>query len=497
MTQCHRCAWMLIPLAPALAVVGMDAHADPPPGQLTLEPYTFSSRGGETTEAELGTLVVPYDRSRGDSETIALKFVRFRATTDDPGPPLVYLAGGPGGSGIGAARGRRFELFMKLRELGDVIAWDQRGAGLSEPRVRIEATVDTPYEGAVSRQWLKQQYARAAREAQAQFERDGFDPAPLNTNFSADDLEDLRVALGVEKLRLWSISYGTHLALATVKRHPDSIDSLVLAGVEGLDSTYKLPSQADAPIEALSREIANHPVYGELIPDFTQLLREVLERAEREPYAVEVEDPETGEVVTSLLGRLDLEFVTWGALFRRKAMTDLPAAFLALKMGRTDVLRGAVDDTRGRGDHANAMSLAMDCASGVSPKRLARIQREIPDSLFGRSMNFRYLAVCPELGVPDLGESFRLPVRSNIPVLCISGEMDVRTPPANAEAVLEGFPNGHHVIISRAGHDDDLWVSSPKIAECIIAFFKGQPVPYQRIELPPIAFMVPPALIDE
>ncbi len=497
MTQCHRFASTLIPLAPALVVVAMDAHASPPPSRLTLEPYTFSSRGGETIEAVLGTLIVPYDRSRGDSETIALKFVRFPATTDDPGPPLVYLAGGPGGSGIGAARGRRFELFMKLRELGDVIAWDQRGTGLSEPRVRIEATVDAPYEGAVSRQWLKEQYARAGREAKAQFERDGFDPAPFNTNFSADDLEDLRVALGVEKLRLWSISYGTHLALATLKRHPNSIDSMVLAGVEGLDSTYKLPSQVDAPLESLSREIAEHPVYGKLIPDFTLLLREVFERAEREAYAVEVEDPQTGQMVTALLGRRDLEWVTWGALFRRKAMTDLPAAFLALKRGRTEVLKGAVDDTRGRGDNANVMPFAMDCASGVSPERLARIQREIPDSLFGRSMNFLSLNVCPELGIPDLGESFRAPVQSDIPVLCISGEMDVRTPPANAEAVLRGFPNGHHVIISRAGHDDDLWISSPKIAECIIAFFRGRPVPYQRIELPPIEFGVPPWLIDE
>ena len=501
MTRCHRCAWTLIVLAltfAAMDVLRGNAHADPPPdGQLTIEPYAFSSRGGVITEAEIGTLVVPYDRSNAESATIALKFVRFAATTDDPGPPLVYLAGGPGGSGIGSARGRRYELFMKLRALGDVIAWDQRGTGMSEPRYRIEATVDAPYEGAVSREWLEQQYARAIRQARAQFERDDFDPAPLNTNASADDLEDLRIALGVEKLRLWSISYGTHLALATVKRHPDAIDSMVLAGVEGLDSTYKLPSQTDAPIQAFSREVAEHPVYGELIPDFSLLLREVFERAEREPYAIEVEDPETGQLVTSLFGRLDLEWVTWGALFRRRAMTDLPAAFLALQKGNTEVLKGAVDDTRGRGDNANAMSFAMDCASGVSPERLARIRRETPDSLFGRSMNFKYLNVCPELGIPDLGESYRAPVQSDMPVLCISGEMDVRTPPANAEAVLEGFANGQHLIISRAGHDDDLWISSPKIAECIIAFFQGRPIPQKRIELPPIEFMVPPGLLTD
>ena len=132
--------------------------------EVTYRPYTFTARGG-TVEAEVGTLRVPYDRASAKSDTIDLKFVRFRATTDAPGAPLVYLAGGPGGSGIGSARGRRFELFMKLRELGDVIAWDQRGTGSSEPEVRLEVSIDSPYQGELSGQWLLKQYFRAGREA--------------------------------------------------------------------------------------------------------------------------------------------------------------------------------------------------------------------------------------------------------------------------------------------------------------------------------------------
>jgi pimeloyl-ACP methyl ester carboxylesterase len=58
---------------------------------------------------------------------IELAFVRFKSTAKNPGPPIVYLAGGSGGSGIGAARGSRFPLFMALREIADVIAFDQSG----------------------------------------------------------------------------------------------------------------------------------------------------------------------------------------------------------------------------------------------------------------------------------------------------------------------------------------------------------------------------------
>jgi carboxypeptidase C (cathepsin A) len=59
----------------------------------------------EKVDAEFGTLFVPEKRSDPESNLIELAFVRFKSTAKNPGPPIVYLTGGPGGSGIGAARG--------------------------------------------------------------------------------------------------------------------------------------------------------------------------------------------------------------------------------------------------------------------------------------------------------------------------------------------------------------------------------------------------------
>ena len=82
--------------------------------------------------AEFGRLIVPEKRSNPQSNSIELAFVRLRSTAHDPGPPLVFLQGGPGTSGID---GLRWNLtwFMALREVGDVITLDQRGTGLSHP----------------------------------------------------------------------------------------------------------------------------------------------------------------------------------------------------------------------------------------------------------------------------------------------------------------------------------------------------------------------------
>lgn len=106
---------------------------------LSLEPYQFESRAGDIVDAERGEISVPENRANPQSRRISLELVRFPATTSSPGSPIVYLAGGPGGSGVDAARGPRFPLFMALREVGDVIALDQRGTGGSNEIPRCDA----------------------------------------------------------------------------------------------------------------------------------------------------------------------------------------------------------------------------------------------------------------------------------------------------------------------------------------------------------------------
>src|SRR5215204_2647097 len=126
-------------------------NAQPKPGTLKLKPYTFENDKGEKLESEFGTLLVPENRSDPQSNLIELAFVRFKSTAKNPGPPIVYLAGGPGGSGIGTARGSRFPLFMALREIADVIAFDQRATGFSKPNLTCLNRLALPLDVAPSR----------------------------------------------------------------------------------------------------------------------------------------------------------------------------------------------------------------------------------------------------------------------------------------------------------------------------------------------------------
>jgi len=123
----------IIPEAQALvfllSFLTIDVLAQQKVGDLKLTPRVFESASGQKVDVEFGELTVPENRQKADSRLIQLAFVRFKSTSKNPASPIVYLAGGPGGSGIAAARGTRFPLFMAMREVADVIAFDQRGVG--------------------------------------------------------------------------------------------------------------------------------------------------------------------------------------------------------------------------------------------------------------------------------------------------------------------------------------------------------------------------------
>src|SRR5687768_9681673 len=77
------------------------------PGDLTFEPYVFETHDGQKINAALGRLVVPESRQKPGAATIKLAFVRLPSTSQTPGPPILYLSGGPGLAGIEQAAGAR------------------------------------------------------------------------------------------------------------------------------------------------------------------------------------------------------------------------------------------------------------------------------------------------------------------------------------------------------------------------------------------------------
>jgi pimeloyl-ACP methyl ester carboxylesterase len=382
------------------------------------------------------------------------------------------------------ARSRRFVLFQELRDVADVVTFDQRGTGGAQPRLscgeRIRLPIDQPGD---PRAELAAAIERAQSCAQG-LRAAGHDLAAYNTVESAHDIEQLRIALGAEKITLWGTSYGTHLSLAYARLYPARVERLVLLGVEGPDHTLKLPSDQQKQLERLAAWIKQDEEVSRAIPDFVGLVREVLARVEREPVVVEVTPVGTTKKEKVAISKWDLQSLTADGIGRTRTARKLPAMYYAMSRGDFSGVALLVRNRRNE-PLGLPMSYLMDCASGATAQRLARIKREAAECLVGDTVNFPFPAIDAAWKSQDLGDEFRGPLHSDVPALLVSGSLDGRTPPANAEEILKGFPNGLHLIIEGAGHDEDLFSDSPEMRRRIVAFVAGQAISTEPIKVQP------------
>jgi pimeloyl-ACP methyl ester carboxylesterase len=435
--------------APAVS----EAQAQSPKaGDVAFEPYTLNTFDQQEHPAEMGRLWVCENRAHC-SRLIELAFVRLRSTAEKPAAPIVFLAGGPGVPGI--AMGRvpvYFQLFERLREVADVILLDQRGTGLSVPN--LECSLDAPLPPEVFARYDKgvEGMMSSVRTCAEHWRAQGVELRAYTTSASADDLSDLRRALGAERVSLLGFSYGGELALDAVRRDGDHIERVVFASMRGPDQTMKLPSTYDFHLKRLSRLIVADPTMGSLVPDFAGLLRQVLEKMDRQPLSITVNDRRAGQPVPLSVGPLGLQAV----------------------------LQGAVSDGR-------AIPVAMDCSSGWSAERESRVRREASQALLRDVMDFRLRTdICQLVGNPDLGAEFRSPVWSTVPALFLSGTLDAGAPPFQSEEVHWGFPNSVHIVVENAGHES---LPAAAVQSVVVDFFKGQDVSGRRVALPAPQFL--------
>jgi pimeloyl-ACP methyl ester carboxylesterase len=112
------------------------------------------------------------------------------------------------------------------------------------------------------------------------------DLAAYNTVESADDLEAIRAALGAERINLWGHSYGSHLALAYVRRHGEHVQRLIVGGVNGPGQRWRYPGDGQALLERVDSAVRAHPRLSPLVPDLVGTTRRVLARLDAEPARV-------------------------------------------------------------------------------------------------------------------------------------------------------------------------------------------------------------------
>lgn len=466
----------LAPLVILTVAVTGPVHASPAD-----ETFTFETASGERVEAVRGVFTVPENRAHPDGRQLKIHYVRFPATGTHPGAPIVYLSGGPGGSGIETAKHERFPLFMAMREFGDVIALDQRGAGASAEAPNCISDTVIPTDRRVSKTERNTLLRHAVEFCGTFWRTAGYDPAGYTTIENARDLDALRAHLGASKISLWGISYGTHLALAAMKEMGPRIDKVVLSSVEGLEQTVKLPSETDTYFDRLQAAIDKEPASKAAYPDIKALIRRVHGKLDAEQTLITVSTPAGPKPM--LLTTETMQMLASGMIADPKNASNLLMLYLALDNGLTQPVAAILGRfvTPGEPEEFTLMSLAMDIASGIDAKRLARVEAEAQTALLGDVVNYPMPQVTGALGL-DLGDGFRAAPQSAIPTLVLTGTLDGRTYPYEQAAAVKGLVNAQTVTIENAGHN--LFMVSPEVTEVILEFMRGKTLHAHSIVAP-------------
>lgn len=471
-----------------ICCAAVKTNAQQAAGELKTEKLDHANLAALGIEAELCRLGVPENRTKSDSRIISVAFIRLRSKTGDAGAPLVFLRGGPGQPATPILQSQdALSMFQPFLEQGDVILLDQRGTGQSKPNLTFKLTNQISTDLFASEANMKAHFLTGCRDAAKYFRGEGVDFAGYTTVQSAADINDIRVALEVEKLRLVGFSYGTHLALATMKQFGNHLDRVVVAGVEGLDHTLKLPQAMDtqfAKIAKLAAADSRMSAAGNLV----ELRDRVFQKLEQEPIKVSVKLPGKDGLVEMPVGKFALQFILRMDIGDASDIPVFPRLLYEIDRGETQLLAQFVQKRLPIFQSFNVMTLVMDSASGASTERRAAIEIQAKESAFGNVGNFPFYPEVIEIfEVPDLGQEFRSPLISDVPTLFLTGTLDWNSPPYQAELIRFGFNNAEHITVVNAGHEQIL--PQPEIFKAMIEFMAGQAVGDREVQAPPIRFV--------
>ncbi|MCA0457534.1 MAG: alpha/beta hydrolase [Chloroflexi bacterium] len=416
-------------------------------------------------QPECGYLVVPEDRTQADSPTIKIATAIFRSENPDKSPyPLVYLEGGPGGSVleyISLTFTDRFGEFIKDR---DVIVFDQRGVGRSQPALDCEevnaAILDTLDQVMTTDEVLK--LSNDAIIACANRLRDdGVNLSAYNSVENAADINDMRIALGYDQLDLYGISYGTRLALTVMRDFPEALHSVIIDSINPPQTSYsQVPANYERALAMLFSDCAADTDCNTTYPDLEQVFYDTIVQLNENPVTFEVLDPTTQREREVKLDGDGFAGYIFEALYATEILPELPKNIYDIHNGDTRFLSLW---TLLKLSQLDAISTGMNYAVQCTEEMPFDTAEDVTAALeatnpllqgFARrgGIDLSQADVCKVWNDTAPNPIENEIVKSDVPTLVVSGDYDPITPPANGEETAANLSNAYFFEFPGTGH---------------------------------------------
>lgn len=397
-----------------------------------------------------GGLDVFENREAGTGRIIRLRVAVLPAHEGAPRTdPVFIIVGGPGQSAVDNAAGYA-ALLAPLRTDRTLVFVDQRGTGASNP---LPCDLYSAQPSGLLGDFMPLHAVRACRNALERIANLRYYSSAL----AADDLDDVRRALGYEQINIEAASYGTRVALLYLRRYSAHVRSAVLRSVSPpwVKQPLHFAEDAQAAFDSLATACNAEPTCRSAFPRFREETYSALARLQAHNVMVEVPATNTSTPAR----RISLSRGAFAEKIRLMLYAPEVSSYLPLlvHLASSGDFRPFVELAEEMGQQiakqaSNGMYLSVTCAEDVAQITSAEAANTWPGTFLGDYRVRQQRAACALWPKGRLSADFFAPILSSAPVLLISSMLDPITPPRWADEVARGLPNSRQILVPNAGH---------------------------------------------
>jgi pimeloyl-ACP methyl ester carboxylesterase len=334
-------------------------------------------------------------------------------------------------------------LMFPIHEQRDIVLVDQRGTGKSNPLRCLDPEDETLND------LTDEEVLEKLKSCPAQLDAD---PRFYTTEIAMTDLDEVRAALGYETINLYGGSYGTRAALTYLRMFPEHVRTVTLDAVVEPDFVMFMEAAEDgqAALENFFARCETDEACNTTFPNLRSELEGLLSRLDGSAVDITIPHPLTNKPLELSVTRNLITNMIFNTLYVPDLVATLPLSIHTAYVDENYVplISAAFLVNAGLYD---GMFYAVACTEDAPLISATEAVQRSEGSVFGdRTVDF--VEVCAEWQKGEVSPEFREPVRSDVPVLILSGEADPITPPRHAEEVAENLNNEIHLVFSGMGH---------------------------------------------
>ena len=319
----------------------------------------------------------------------------------------------------------------------------------------------------------------AVSRCRAALERDA-DLTRYTTDIAIEDVDDIRARLGTDQVSLYGAWYGTRMAQAYLRRHPERVRAVVLDAVAPFDNALPL-TYARSARQALDRVFAAcaaTPDCRAAHPGPAADLAAILRRLATGPATATI-TRRTGPPAIVQVRTGDFTYAVRGLLYNARTALELPDMLgRAVTTGRLDEFAQRYFDREAGfvGRLALGLHFSVLCAEDVPFPTEREIEEATSGTFIGRYLFDEYRQACARWPRAPILPDARTPVRARVPVLLISGWFDPTTPPEFAERVAQTLAGSRLLVVRSSAHGSVGGCAGPAAAHVLAnGSFTGMP----------------------